>query len=754
MRLGAAFDPARRRRRAGAHPRGRPQPQPHRPLRRRPQRRRGAAHARRVGDRRRRRGARAGVRPRPRRRRGDPTGGGRRPACASPASTTTARVDVGRHRHGARRRAGHRRLRPGVRLDVEPAGGHRRRRWRSRCAPGWPSRDVEFVQFHPTVLWRGPDATGQQALVSEAVRGEGAILYDAAGERVMEGVHPLEDLAPRDVVAAAISRRMAEAPGGVDDHVYLDATHMGERFYDRFPSITAACREHRHRPGARAHPGRPGRPLRVRRRAGPPRRPTALPGLYAVGEVVVHGRARRQPAGVEQPHRGRRRRHPARARPGVGAARPGRAGRRRRRPGGGWSTPTSAPRSARRCRATSACCATPTSLRARGRRARRRRRQGRPAPTAVAAGVGGDEPAHRGDGRGRRGAAARTESRGCHRRTDFPEPRDVWRRHLDVTLDGTTAYASALVGRDATRSIRCRDDTRRRLIAGGLDPDAVAALVRMAVAEDLMGGVDVTSVGHRAGRPAQRRHVRRPRRRRGRRARRRRRGHRRGVRRRGARLRVPRRRRRPGRRPATTWPASTAPTRALLTAERTALNLLCHLSGVATLTRRWADALDGTGCVVRDTRKTTPGLRALEKYAVRCGGGANHRMGLVRRRARQGQPRARRRRRGRGVRRRAGAARRRSRSRSRSTRSTGCGGAIDAGADVVLLDNFDLAGMRDAVAIRDESGPARRPGGERRADAGGRPPGRARPASTSSPSASSPTRRRVLDIGLDLESIE
>jgi nicotinate-nucleotide pyrophosphorylase (carboxylating) len=72
----------------------------------------------------------------------------------------------------------------------------------------------------------------------------------------------------------------------------------------------------------------------------------------------------------------------------------------------------------------------------------------------------------------------------------------------------------------------------------------------------------------------------------------------------------------------------TTRTRDLLTAERSALNLLCHLSGIATATRAWADALEGTGAVVRDTRKTTPGLRALEKYAVRCGGGANHRMGL------------------------------------------------------------------------------------------------------------------------------
>ncbi|GAA1927595.1 carboxylating nicotinate-nucleotide diphosphorylase [Streptomyces sodiiphilus] len=72
----------------------------------------------------------------------------------------------------------------------------------------------------------------------------------------------------------------------------------------------------------------------------------------------------------------------------------------------------------------------------------------------------------------------------------------------------------------------------------------------------------------------------------------------------------------------------TARTRDLLTGERSALNLLCHLSGIATATRAWADALAGTRARVRDTRKTTPGLRALEKYAVRCGGGVNHRMSL------------------------------------------------------------------------------------------------------------------------------
>jgi nicotinate-nucleotide pyrophosphorylase (carboxylating) len=70
------------------------------------------------------------------------------------------------------------------------------------------------------------------------------------------------------------------------------------------------------------------------------------------------------------------------------------------------------------------------------------------------------------------------------------------------------------------------------------------------------------------------------------------------------------------------------PTRALLTAERSALNLLCRMSGVATHTRRWADLVEGTKALVLDTRKTTPGLRVLEKYAVRAGGGTNKRMGL------------------------------------------------------------------------------------------------------------------------------
>jgi L-aspartate oxidase len=101
--------------------------------------------------------------------------------------------------------------------------------------------DLEFVQFHPTVLFLGEGSTGQQPLISEAVRGEGAFLVDDTGRRFMQGRHDLADLAPRDVVARAILDVMAER--GLA-HVWLDARHLGAAFLEaRFPSIVARCRE-------------------------------------------------------------------------------------------------------------------------------------------------------------------------------------------------------------------------------------------------------------------------------------------------------------------------------------------------------------------------------------------------------------------------------------------------------------------------------------------------------------------------------
>ncbi|MFB7787881.1 L-aspartate oxidase [Streptomyces vinaceus] len=150
--------------------------------------------------------------------------------------------------------------------------------------------DLEFVQFHPTVLFLGPDAEGQQPLVSEAVRGEGAYLVDADGVRFMQGQHELAELAPRDIVAKGIMRRMQEQGA---QHMYLDARHFGARMWEqRFPTILAACRSHGIDPVTEPIPVAPA----AHYASGGVRTDlhgrTTVPGLYACGEVActgVHG---------------------------------------------------------------------------------------------------------------------------------------------------------------------------------------------------------------------------------------------------------------------------------------------------------------------------------------------------------------------------------------------------------------------------------------------------------------------------------
>jgi nicotinate-nucleotide pyrophosphorylase (carboxylating) len=140
------------------------------------------------------------------------------------------------------------------------------------------------------------------------------------------------------------------------------------------------------------------------------------------------------------------------------------------------------------------------------------------------------------------------------------------------------------------------------------------------------------------------------------------------------------------------------PVRALLAAERSALNIASRASGIATHTRAWVDAVAGTGAVVLDTRKTTPGLRQLEKYAVRCGGGSNKRMGLYdvamikdNHVAAAGSVAAA-----------VAAVRERA---PRVTVQVECDTveqvreAVDAGADFLLLDNMSLEELREAVAL-------------------------------------------------------
>ena len=148
--------------------------------------------------------------------------------------------------------------------------------------------DMEFVQFHPTVLWLGPGAAGQQPLISEALRGEGAVLIDVLGRRFMVGQHPLAELAPRYVVAQAIVRQLRETGA---DHVLLDARGVPD-LAERFPTITASCRANGIDPVTTPIPVVPG----AHHASGGVRTDlfgrTNVPGLYACGEVActgVHG---------------------------------------------------------------------------------------------------------------------------------------------------------------------------------------------------------------------------------------------------------------------------------------------------------------------------------------------------------------------------------------------------------------------------------------------------------------------------------
>lgn len=149
---------------------------------------------------------------------------------------------------------------------------------------GASAADLEFVQFHPTVLYDGP-ATGRRPLVTEAVRGDGAVLLDRAGRRFMTDMHPLADLAPRDVVAGAINRRMTETGA---DCVYLDARAL-DGFARRFPTVYAACRAAGIDPVREPIPVTPAAHYAcggvVTDLAGR----TAVPGLYAAGEVARTG---------------------------------------------------------------------------------------------------------------------------------------------------------------------------------------------------------------------------------------------------------------------------------------------------------------------------------------------------------------------------------------------------------------------------------------------------------------------------------
>jgi L-aspartate oxidase len=147
--------------------------------------------------------------------------------------------------------------------------------------------DLEFVQFHPTVLWLGGGATGQQPLISEAVRGEGAVLLDHRGRRFMIDRHPLAELAPRDMVASAEVQVMRDSG---TDHVYLDARHLGaELLEQRFPTILASCRAHGIDPVTDLVPVAPAQHYASGGVWVDTWGRSSLPGLLACGEVSASG---------------------------------------------------------------------------------------------------------------------------------------------------------------------------------------------------------------------------------------------------------------------------------------------------------------------------------------------------------------------------------------------------------------------------------------------------------------------------------
>ncbi|GLU47359.1 L-aspartate oxidase [Nocardiopsis ansamitocini] len=511
---------------------------------------------------------------------------------------------------------------------------------------GAEARDLEFVQFHPTVLWLGPDSKGRQPLVSEAVRGEGAFLVDAEGRRFMTGVHELADLAPRDVVATAIARVMAETG---TDHVHLDARHFGADVWERrFPTILASCRAHGIDPVTDLVPVSPAAHYASGGLAVDLDGRTSVPGLYAVGEVArtgVHGANRlasnsllegivfagriaarlagEEPVAVVP------------TAPAAGAA-------------GTLVDPAVLPD-------LQACMSRHVGVRrdAEGLEAARAE-LGRLADTArgpVEPGVAAWQAANMLTVATVlvQAAIERTETRGAHWRADYPVTSPLAQGVCSgLGVDGlarswtvpTTGADSGVRAAQRTAGYEVATAFADRLPAGPRQapPPELGPLVAGALHEDLLlgpggellaegYGVDVTSAatipaaqirtadvvaradGVVAGLPLAeavfrqvcqgvlevRRHAADG-----------------DVVKRGDVLLTVR-----------------ARTRDLLTAERTALNFLTHLSGIASATRAWVEAVAGTGAAVRDSRKTHAGLRTLEKYAVRCGGGVNHRFGLT-----------------------------------------------------------------------------------------------------------------------------
>jgi L-aspartate oxidase len=288
--------------------------------------------------------------------------------------------------------------------------------------------DLEFVQFHPTVLWQA-GRVGRRPLVTEALRGAGARLVDGDGAPVMAGAHPAGDLAPRDVVSAAMAGRMAAA--GVD-HLWLDARSVGrERLEQEFPTVTAACRAAGTEPADAPIPVSPGAHYACGGVRADADGATSLPGLWAVGEAAgtgVHGANRLASNSLtEALAAGRRvgrllagqrvpaaRRDPGLPAPGEGADPAHRSL---------WASAMSAHVGVLR----NGCGLEMAAATLAG---------APPAPLPLSVDVVEAVAQHTAATLVVAAAAARTESRGCHRRSDFPLTDQRWERHLVLAADG------------------------------------------------------------------------------------------------------------------------------------------------------------------------------------------------------------------------------------------------------------------------------------------------------------------------------
>jgi L-aspartate oxidase len=294
---------------------------------------------------------------------------------------------------------------------------------------GATAADLEFVQFHPTVLYTGP-AVGRRPLVTEAVRGEGGVLLDRAGRRFMVGVHPLAELAPRDVVAGAITRTLT-ATGA--DCVHLDATAI-PGFARRFPTVHAACREAGIDPARDPIPVTPAAHYACGGVVTDLDGRTGVPGLYAAGEVArtgLHGANRLASNSLlEGLVLG------ARAARAVAAER-----NAPRAVAGECLVPSPAvPLAPRDLVQRTMSAAAGIGRDAAGIAAASDRIEGATGAVVPAGRAGVEDAALTLLAQAMLAAAGtRTESRGCHVRTDFPERDDRWQRaslHLALDADG------------------------------------------------------------------------------------------------------------------------------------------------------------------------------------------------------------------------------------------------------------------------------------------------------------------------------